>query len=52
MFPGQPYLAAEQGLAGRCEALSGSVPADAFGAVTQAPVLAVPEQLPIEGAGL
>lgn len=45
-------LAAEQGLAGRREAPSGSGHADAFGAATQAPVLAVPEQLPVKGAGL
>lgn len=45
-------LAAQQRLAGGCEALRGAVPADAFGASTEAPVLTILEQASVEGARL
>lgn len=47
-----PDLAAEQRLAGSCGALSCTVPADASGAPTQAPALAVLEHAAIKGARL
>lgn len=47
-----PDLAAQQRLAGSREALSHAVPADAFGALTKAPVLTILEQASIKGARL
>lgn len=47
-----PDLVAQHRLAGSCEALRRAVPADTFGALTEAPVLTVPEQAAIKVAGL
>jgi len=50
--PVGPDLAAQQRLAGSCEALSHAIPADAFGAPTKLPVLTILEQASIKGARL